>query len=169
MEAMSVALAEFNSAPDEQARAQLRSCLNVARWIERLLEARPFASVDAAVESARHAAHPLTPGEIDQALADHPRIGERTEAESAEAEFSRREQAGLGEADASVEQRLAAGNRAYEQRFGRVFLIRAAGRSHEEILAELERRLQLDPAEELEIAGEQLEQIAALRLEGLLR
>ncbi|GAB3193490.1 2-oxo-4-hydroxy-4-carboxy-5-ureidoimidazoline decarboxylase [Nesterenkonia suensis] len=162
-------LAEFNTAPEEQARRQLRSCLHVPRWIDLLLERRPFASVEEGVEAARTAAHPLTPAEIDLALADHPRIGERTAGESAEAEFSRREQAGLGDADASTEERLAAGNRLYEQRFGRVFLIRAAGRSHEEILGELERRLQLDPEEELETVGEQLEQIAALRLEGLLR
>ena len=62
---------------------------------------------------------------------------------------------------------LAAGNRAYEQRFSRVFIIRAAGRTRAEILAELERRLTLDDATELVIVGEQLRDIALLRLEKL--
>ncbi|HEV7949033.1 MAG TPA: 2-oxo-4-hydroxy-4-carboxy-5-ureidoimidazoline decarboxylase, partial [Glaciihabitans sp.] len=53
---------------------------------------------------------------------------------------------------------------AYEARFGRVFLIRAAGRSRAEILSELTRRLELDDETELAIVGEQLRDIALLRL-----
>jgi len=59
---------------------------------------------------------------------------------------------------------IAAGNAAYERRFGRVFLIRAAGRTRAEILGELRRRLELDDAAELAIVGEQLREIALLRL-----
>jgi 2-oxo-4-hydroxy-4-carboxy-5-ureidoimidazoline decarboxylase len=62
---------------------------------------------------------------------------------------------------------LAEGNAAYERRFRRVFIIRAAGRSRAEILAELNRRLQLDDTTELLIVGEQLRDIALLRLEKL--
>ena len=62
---------------------------------------------------------------------------------------------------------MADGNRAYEERFGRIFLIRAAGRSRPEILAELHRRLALtDDAEAAEVA-DQLRQIALLRLRTL--
>ena len=66
--------------------------------------------------------------------------------------------------DPEQAERLAAGNRAYEERFGRVFLIRAAGRSRAEILAELERRLALDPEEEIGIVGAELRDIALLRI-----
>src|SRR5699024_10303639 len=62
--------------------------------------------------------------------------------------------------------RLAAGSAAYEERFDRVFLIRAAGRSPEEVLSELERRMDNSDADETAEVGEQLIQIAALRLEG---
>ena len=55
--------------------------------------------------------------------------------------MSRAEQAGVDPSDAAVAAALAEGNRAYEQRFGRVFLIRAAGRSATEILAALTERL----------------------------
>ena len=60
--------------------------------------------------------------------------------------------------------RLAAGNAAYEKRFGRIFLIRAAGRTRAEILAELERRMTLDDAEELRVVARQLGENADLRL-----
>ncbi|UUZ57934.1 2-oxo-4-hydroxy-4-carboxy-5-ureidoimidazoline decarboxylase [Nocardioides sp. B-3] len=99
----------------------------------------------------------------EQALARHPRIGERADAAKHDAAFSRSEQAGVDRTDVDVARRLAEGNRAYEQRFGRVFIIRAAGRDAPEIPAELRRRL--DHSDEAERAEtiEQLTQIAVLR------
>src|SRR5699024_10628543 len=102
------------------------------------------------------------------AMSHHPRIGEKAEGDSAEAAHSTREQAGLGALGDDVQARLAAGNAAYEERFDRVFLIRAAGRSPEEVLSELERRTDNSDADETAEVGEQLIQIAALRLEAIL-
>lgn len=81
--------------------------------------------------------------------------------------MSRAEQARLG-IDAEVQRRLDAGNAAYEEKFGFVFLIRAAGRSSEEILEALDERMTNTPETERLIAAEQLRQIAALRLEGMI-
>src|SRR5699024_5951924 len=117
----------------------------------------------------RPAAPPaLRAAEIASAPSHHPRIGEKAEGDSAEAAHSTREQAGLGTLGDDVQTRLAAGNAAYEERFDRVFLIRAAGRSPEEVLSELERRMDNSDADETAEVGEQLIQIAALRLEGIL-
>ena len=63
------------------------------------------------------------------ALADHPRIGERPTGAGAAAAMSGREQAGVDPADDELRRRLADGNRRYEERFGRIYLVRAAGRS----------------------------------------
>ena len=116
------------------------------------------------LEVARDAATPLSPAEIDEALADHPRIGERAQGHGQAQAFSAAEQASSASTDENLAERLAAGNAAYEEKFGRVFLIRAAGRSRPEILAELERRLSLDPDTELEIVGSELRDIALLRI-----
>ncbi|WP_306214894.1 hydroxyisourate hydrolase, partial [Actinoplanes sp. RD1] len=63
---------------------------------------------------------------------------------------------------------LLAANRAYEDRFGHVFLIFASGKSQAEILAAARRRLASDAAaERLEVAGE-LGKIARLRLARLV-
>jgi 2-oxo-4-hydroxy-4-carboxy--5-ureidoimidazoline (OHCU) decarboxylase len=59
---------------------------------------------------------------------------------------------------------LAAENRHYEERFGRVFLIAAMGRSGDEILRELRRRMSNDPATELAEARRELRRIVQLRL-----
>ncbi|MGC5167389.1 2-oxo-4-hydroxy-4-carboxy-5-ureidoimidazoline decarboxylase [Luteimicrobium sp. DT211] len=147
-------------------RDALLPALAVRRWADDVLAGAPYDSVDALVEAATAAATPLTDAELDEALAAHPRIGERPSAEHGEAEarFSRTEQASSDAGDPALAARLAEGNRAYEGRFGRVFLIRAAGRTRAEILAELDRRLALDDDQERAVVAEQLREIMALRL-----
>ena len=72
--------------------------------------------------------------------------------------------------DASAETlaALAAENRKYEKRFGHVFIIAACGRSGDEILGELRRRMSNDPATELEEARRELRRIVQLRLGKML-
>jgi OHCU decarboxylase len=159
-------LDDFNEAGREAAIASLRPCLDIMRWCEELADGRPYDSVDELVTRAEAAAAPFAADEIEAALTHHPRIGERPGGEHAAAAMSRAEQAGVDPSDAAVAAELAEGNRAYEQRFGRVFLIRAAGRSAQEILDALTRRLGNTPAEEQLVVAEQLREIAVLRLKG---
>lgn len=159
---------DFNRAERGAAVVALRPCVDVARWYDGLVDARPFVSVDALVEAASRMADPFTSEEIDAALAHHPRIGERALGESRESDLSRAEQSGVDPSDADVQDALRAGNRAYEERFGRVFLIRAAGRSAVEILANLRERLQNDADVEELVVAQQLREIALLRLRGTI-
>ncbi|GAB3884913.1 2-oxo-4-hydroxy-4-carboxy-5-ureidoimidazoline decarboxylase [Terrabacter terrigena] len=162
------ALAEFNDAAPEDLRPRLHACLGVDRWVEEVLGGRPYADRDAMLAAADRAARTLDDAELASALAGHPRIGERASAPEHDAAQSAREQAGVDSGDAEVARALAAGNAAYEKRFDRVFLIRAAGRSAAEILAELRRRLDNDTDTERAETVDQLRQIALLRLEGVL-
>jgi 2-oxo-4-hydroxy-4-carboxy-5-ureidoimidazoline decarboxylase len=157
----------MTSAGIEPTDAQLRTALGVERWVAEVAAAAPFADLDALLEAASAAASPLAPAEVEEALAHHPRIGEKPAEGATGADHSRREQASPDADDPQLASRIAAGNAAYEQRFGRIFLIRALGRSRAEILAELERRLTLGDAEELTIVGDQLREIALLRLTGM--
>ncbi|WP_085528761.1 2-oxo-4-hydroxy-4-carboxy-5-ureidoimidazoline decarboxylase [Kocuria massiliensis] len=161
-------LTEFNELSRDAALSTLRPALDIPRWQEEIVDARPFTSVQSVQELALTAAQPFTETEIDRALAHHPKIGERDGSESAEARLSRAEQASLGSTSDDDAERLKQGNRDYEERFGHVFLIRAAGRSHPEILAELTRRMKNDPQSERAEVAEQLRDIAALRIEGML-
>ena len=154
----------FNALPDDEARARLETCLGVPRWVEDVLAGRPYRDDASLWDRAERAALQLDEAELAAALSRHPRIGERPTAPGHEAAFSRREQAGVDGSDKEVARRLAEGNRAYEERFDRVFLIRAAGRSAHEILGELERRLQNDDATERSETVTQLREIAMLRL-----
>jgi 2-oxo-4-hydroxy-4-carboxy-5-ureidoimidazoline decarboxylase len=159
---------QFNAADRSEAVASLRPCLDIQRWIDELADARPYSDLESLLDAGRQAADPFTPAEVGAALAHHPRIGERAPGTSTEASLSRSEQAGLGVPDAAVAEALANGNRAYEEKFGQVFLIRAAGRSREEILTALNARLTHTPEQEELIIGQQLREIAVLRLEGLM-
>lgn len=159
-------IVDLNTAGHDDAAAVLRPCLDVDRWIEAVLAGRPYASLDDVVERARTAADPLLPDEVTRALAHHPRIGERATGSTAEARMSSAEQAGT--ADAGTARALSEGNHAYEERFGRVFLVRAAGRTPEEILAILRSRLENPPDVEATVVAEQLREIAVLRLRGVL-
>ena len=150
------------TAPARVSRDQLLTCLSVPRWADDVLAGEPYADQEALVAAADAAARSLSADELDQALAAHPRIGERG------GEQSQREQAGVDAGSGDTAARLAAGNAAYEERFGRVFLIRAAGRDAEAILAELDRRLGNDEETERAETVDNLRQIALLRLEGQL-
>lgn len=159
---------EFNTLDVDAATAVLRPALDNPRWCEEIIAARPFSDRDGLLAASRTAAAPFTEQEIEQALTHHPRIGDRAEGESTEATLSRTEQGAIDPADAELQRTLREGNLAYEERFGQVFLIRAAGRTPAEILSALDDRLRNDPGHERGIVAEQLRQIATLRLEGLI-
>jgi 2-oxo-4-hydroxy-4-carboxy-5-ureidoimidazoline decarboxylase len=157
----------FNTAPDEVVRRTLLACADVPRWAEAVLAGRPYADATAALRTADDAGRAFTPDEVERALAAHPRIGDRAEGESAEAAYSRREQAGVG-TDPATRLALVAGNADYERRFGRVFLICATGLSADEVLAGLRARLDNDPETEDAVVADELRRIALLRLEKVL-
>ncbi|MEV4686788.1 2-oxo-4-hydroxy-4-carboxy-5-ureidoimidazoline decarboxylase [Microbacterium sp. LWH3-1.2] len=155
---------EFDELDTESAYALVAVWAAIPAWVDTLVADRPYGSVGALAARAAELAAGWTRADLDAALAHHPRIGEKLASEGEEAAASRREQASMTDAGADVTARIAAGNAAYEARFGRVFLIRAAGRSPEEMLAALERRLRGDDETEAAEATGQLAEIALLRL-----
>ncbi|MGY2079578.1 2-oxo-4-hydroxy-4-carboxy-5-ureidoimidazoline decarboxylase [Modestobacter sp. SYSU DS0657] len=161
-------LAEFDDLPAADAAALVRQCADVPSFVSTLVAGRPYADVGALLTAARAHAATWTDDEVTAALADHPRIGERSTGTGPADARSDREQAGVDPADADLQRRLAEGNRRYEERFGRIYLVRAAGRTGPELLDLLEQRLGNDPATELAVTRAQLAEIALLRLEGLL-
>lgn len=154
-------LQEFNELPAEDVEPALRGCADVDRWVASVLASRPYADLAHLLAQGRAAAD-WSDAELDRALAHHPRIGERASRDDGGA--SAREQSGVsvGDRDAFVE-----ANRRYEERFGRIYLVRAAGRAASELLELLEERLTHDQETELAVTKQQLGEIAVLRLERL--
>jgi 2-oxo-4-hydroxy-4-carboxy-5-ureidoimidazoline decarboxylase len=154
-------LARLNALPDSEAVEVLLGCCSAPGWARRVAGQRPFGSIDDLLAAAGAAWAARKPGELEDAMAGHPRIGERSLSAQ-----SRQEQSEVG-SDPDVAQALREANAAYEDRFGHVFLICATGRGPDEILAELRRRMAHDPANELEVAAAEIGKINALRLRKL--
>lgn len=154
-------IAEFDQLDAADAADLVRSCVAIEDFVATIVAGRPYDDRDALLAAARALARTWSADQVEAALADHPRIGDRAVGRSAQ------EQAGVGDDD-ELRRRLHEGNRRYEQTFGRIYLVRAAGRSGEEMLALLEQRLTNDPETELRVTGEQLAEITLLRLEGLI-
>lgn len=158
-------LDQFNTAAAEQLRPELLACCDVPAWADAVLEARPYDDLDALTATADKAARGFDAADVDRALAQHPRIGERAAGQDTGSRWSRQEQAGV---DADAQEALLEGNRAYEDRFDRVFLICATGLSAEEILTNLRSRLDNDDATEAAVVADELRKIALLRLRKLV-
>lgn len=191
-----VPVAHLDRATAATAAGLLRPSCASARWIERLVSGRPHETLPALVAASDAAISALGWPDIKQALAAHPRIGDRAPSGAAggrgrqpgdgpggrpaqeaaagdrpgpaggdrEAAWSRQEQSGTRDAPADVQAGLRAGNAAYEERFGHVFLICATGMSAASMLAALQARLGHDPAREREVVRDELMKIVRLRL-----
>lgn len=94
-----------------------------------------------------------------EAFNAHPKVGERTSSA-----WSRQEQAGAAAASRDQNAELEHLNRAYEERFGYIFIICASGRTIDQFLDALRERLMNAPEIEIGIAAEQQRQITNLRL-----
>ena len=168
---MTVTVAELNALPAEHAADLLTACCGSTRWVNALVARRPFASLDRLLVVADEVWTHLAPADWFEAFAHHPRIGERRAAvpqNERAAEWSAGEQAGVATARSSTQAELAAVNERYEQRFGYIYIVCAAGRSAEELLSLARARMNNDAETELRIAAEEQRKITTLRLRKLI-
>jgi 2-oxo-4-hydroxy-4-carboxy-5-ureidoimidazoline decarboxylase len=158
-------LSAFNQAAAGELRPRLLALTASSDWADALIAARPFQTLDALLAASDRIITGLDESQIDAALAGHPRIGERaTQLDDESAARSAKEQAAMASADTAVQDAMAQANAAYEQRFGRIYLVAAAGRGAEELLSLLHARLDNDPEHELDVVRGELARITRLRL-----
>jgi 2-oxo-4-hydroxy-4-carboxy-5-ureidoimidazoline decarboxylase len=157
----------LNHATADDARAMLLKCCGSTRWVDAMLRARPFASTDQLQIVADAAFATLEPADWLEAFTHHPKIGDVENLRkkfATTANWAANEQSGVNAADEKTIQDLAAGNTAYEQKFGFIFIICATGKSAQEMLAALNARLPHERAEEIRLAGAEQQKITHLRL-----
>ena len=147
-------MASFNTAATEDAVAVLLSCCASRRFAAAVAAGRPYSSFAAAEDAIAAAFEALGWADVLEAMAGHPRIGAGVSGQSAA------EQSGVADPSRAA---LLAGNLEYEERFGHVFLICAAGLSGEQMLAALRERLSNDPYTERAVATAELRKITVLR------
>jgi 2-oxo-4-hydroxy-4-carboxy-5-ureidoimidazoline decarboxylase len=149
----------FNGLSGAEAVRALRGCCDSGRWAEQIAAGRPYSTPDDLYAAADATLADLAEADVDEALAAHPRIGDRPTGAD-----SRREQAGVAGASEQTLADLAEANRAYEARFGHVYLVCATGKSADELLAIARSRLSNDPATERRVLRAELSKINYVRL-----
>ncbi|HUA98531.1 MAG TPA: 2-oxo-4-hydroxy-4-carboxy-5-ureidoimidazoline decarboxylase [Terracidiphilus sp.] len=163
---MNATLAAWNATDASSALEAMLACCGARRWAAAMVALRPIAGVFVLSEAADRVWSTMEEADWLEAFACHPRIGERKAAHASaqSSAWSRQEQSSTDAARAQVLAELAAGNTEYEQRYGFTYIVCATGKSAEEMLAILKRRLESDRATELREAAEQQRQIMQIRL-----
>lgn len=158
------ALEALNALSEAEAEAALLRCCGAPRWARLMVRFRPFHTYAMLSDAASDCWRGLTSDDWRQAFAAHPKIG----AQAPVSQWSAEEQAGTAGIEEDVLDELAALNAEYEARFGHIFIICATGRTAEEMLAELKRRIENSRPAELVAAAAEQERITELRLRRIL-
>jgi 2-oxo-4-hydroxy-4-carboxy-5-ureidoimidazoline decarboxylase len=165
---LNTVLARWNELPESEAAREILPCCGSRRWAHALARLRPFEDATLLLQRSDEIWGQFDPADWDEAFSSHPRIGEKRAPAAATAKsaaWSSQEQGGgVAAASEDVQQRLRQANEAYERRFGRIYIVCATGKSAEEMLAILYRRMENDQAAELREAAEQQRQITQRRL-----
>lgn len=136
-----------------------------------MIETRPFKTFEALLTSANEIWWSLDPNDWLEAFRSHPKIGEKKAAEpvsTQSSQWSGQEQSGVTTASQETVDSLSTLNRAYEEKFGFIFIICATGKTSGEMLSALRERLEHEAVDELPIAAAEQSKITALRLNKLL-
>ena len=161
----------INTLPAEEAEKALLQCCGSKRWAREMVQARPYRNPDTLIAKANDIWWSLEPDDWLEAFRSHPKIGEKKAAapvSDQSRQWSGQEQAGVSSASQEAIDALAALNRAYEQKFGFIFIICATGKTSDEMLFALRKRLDNDAAAELPIAAAEQSKITELRLKKLI-
>jgi len=166
---MNRVLASWNAAGEREALDAMISCCGARRWAGAMAALRPIRDADELCAAANREWSRMEEADWLEAFACHPRIGERSPRRTAVATaksegWSKQEQEGTESAASGVLAELAEGNALYEKRYGFTYIVCATGKTAEQMLAILERRLASDRATELREAAEQQRQIMQIRL-----
>ena len=164
---MSQVLSRWNLLPPQEAAKEILPCCGSRAWASGMASRRPFQDTATLLTISDRIWRDLPTADWLEAFHSHPRIGETRSPQESSARsqnWSAQEQSRATESGDSQKQALAKANREYEERFRRIFIICATGKSVEEILANLRHRLNNDDATELREAAEQQRQIVQIRL-----
>jgi 2-oxo-4-hydroxy-4-carboxy-5-ureidoimidazoline decarboxylase len=164
---VSEVLARWNGLPQEEAAREILACCGSGTWSEKMASRRPIQDEVSLLAVSDEIWRALSEADWLEAFRGHPRIGESPSEQSGPAKssaWSEQEQQKAAAADEAVKMALKWGNREYEQKFGRIFIVCATGKSANEILEILRRRLHNDDATELQLAAEEQRQIMHIRM-----
>ncbi len=164
-------LEQLNQSSSELLQPELLRCCGSARWVEKLIASRPYATEAELYNASDRIWQSLNSEDWLEAFSHHPKIGDLESLKTkfaSTSDWASGEQGGVALASERVIEELAAGNTAYEEKFGYIFIVCATGKTAGEMLALLQERLHNAPDVEIQRAMAEQNKITRLRLEKLL-
>ncbi|MEK6398807.1 MAG: 2-oxo-4-hydroxy-4-carboxy-5-ureidoimidazoline decarboxylase [Terriglobus sp.] len=161
-------LDQWNAMDAEQAAAAILPCCGSRAWANGVVSRRPLNTLPELLAASDSSWWTLGESDWQEAFDRHPRIGERhpqAQTTATSLNWSASEQSTAQLSDEAARAMLAEGNRAYEAKFGRIFIVCATGKSSRDILTILERRMHNTAEAELHEAAEQQREITHIRLQ----
>ena len=163
-------LTDFHKLNEEEQKELLTKCCGSSSWVNKMLAAAPFEDLEEVFIKAQSKWNECKKQDWLEAFEHHPKIGDINslkEKFANTAQWAQGEQAAVAQTSQEVLEALAELNKAYEEKFGFIFIVCATGKSAEKMLSILQLRLQNHPEEEIKIAAAEQGKITRLRLEKL--
>lgn len=163
---------ELNEMPPAELNATLFKCCGSAAWVNKMLTLFPMDELVELLDFAEAQWFNCREEDWREAFSQHPKIGDIASLQkkfASTADWAAEEQMGVNTANAETQQALQKANKQYEDKFGYIFIVSAAGKSAEEMLNILQKRLQNEPEAEIKIAADEQNKITLLRLQKLMQ
>lgn len=164
-------LPELNELPLTQLQATLTTCCGSTAWVNEMAKLFPVESRESLFEQAEAIWFACSENDWREAFDHHPKIGDINSLKKKYANteaLAANEQSGVATASPETLEKLAEGNRLYEEKFGYIFIVCATGKSADDMLDILESRLPNSPDDEILIASQEQNKITLIRLDKLL-
>ncbi|GAB3971009.1 2-oxo-4-hydroxy-4-carboxy-5-ureidoimidazoline decarboxylase [Spirosoma terrae] len=164
-------LSELNELPLVQLQATLTTCCGSTAWVNEMAKLFPVESRESLFEQAEAIWFACSENDWREAFDHHPKIGDINSLKKKYANteaLAANEQSGVSTASPETLEKLAEGNRLYEEKFGYIFIVCATGKSADDMLDILESRLPNSPDDEILIASQEQNKITRIRLDKLL-
>ena len=159
----------FNHLPFNEKQSELFKCCGSTEWSRQLAE-KKFSSLKELKSESDKIWNSLSENDWREAFSHHPKIGDMESLKkkfASTSHWASSEQSGVSSAGIKVLEDLKLNNDLYEKKFGYIFIVCATGKSADEMLDLLKRRLINNPAFEGQVAAEEQNKITHLRLNKL--
>jgi 2-oxo-4-hydroxy-4-carboxy-5-ureidoimidazoline decarboxylase len=162
----------LNTLPPEELKATLYKCCGSTAWVNKIIGLLPMEELVELLDVAEAQWFACTEADWMEAFSNHPKIGDLESLKKkfeATAQWARGEQSSITHSKQETLAALEEANKRYEEKFGYIFIVSATGKSPEEMLNILTKRLQNSPETEIKLAAEEQNKITLLRLQKLLQ
>ncbi|PCJ83466.1 MAG: OHCU decarboxylase [Flavobacteriales bacterium] len=162
---------EFNQLEKEEVQRELSKCCGSSTWVEVVASLHPYNDKDVLFALASQLWLKCSRNDWLEAFTHHPKIGDLESLKKRfgpTKEWSEGEQVSVEAASQETLLELAEYNQRYEDKFEFIFIVCATGKSADEMLEMLKKRINNNPEKEIKIAAQEQREIMILRLEKLL-